>query len=249
MCLCENIFCCSRWKLLEKERISGTSFVLDFFCPANLFISVSTGMGFFVKAISCTVSENMCLFVSCIWLFGVLMLEWTHDNKESLTFLSAFAMLLTQQYMLLFPSCSPSGFCNHEFKAKETIIVMLFKLVPTRGNLRSRCSVAWLLSLAEDTVNGRSERCCTWSEGRGSKVMGWAYPGFDIQTVWGGCPWLPKNSQICKRLVNLLWHPRPNHLCHSQPRSALLQDHTQPCTLSQCSGLCPAAPQGEWHLC
>lgn len=117
---------------------------------------------------------------------------------------SEWAMLLTQQCMLLFPSYSPSGFCNHEFKAQETIIVMLFKLVPTRGlrKSRSRCSAAWLLSLDEDTVNGRSERCCTWPEGRGSKVMGWAYPGFDIQTASGGqggslCLLLARDLLIC----------------------------------------------------
>lgn len=82
MCLCENIFCCSRWKLLEEEHISSTSLV--FFFSKPFYIRIMDV--FFVKAISCTASKNMCLLVSCIWLFSVLMLEWTHDNKEALTF-------------------------------------------------------------------------------------------------------------------------------------------------------------------
>lgn len=34
-----------------------------------------------------------CLFVSCIWFFSVLMLEWTHNNKEAQILLSAFVNL------------------------------------------------------------------------------------------------------------------------------------------------------------
>lgn len=162
-------------------------------------------------------------------------------------------MLLTRQYMLLFPSCSPSGFCNHEFKAKETIIVMLFKLVPTRalGKLQSRCSAAWSLSLDEDTVNGWSERCC--AEGRGSKVMGWARPGFDAETAsgWEGslCLLLAargyrKTHRFARDLLICCDTPVPT-TCVTLSPGPLCCTTIHSLALCHTAVACPAAPPGR----